>query len=235
MTSSASLSIKVCGLRDPKNIRAIAELAPDMMGFIFFPPSKRFVGDVLPPEFVRSLPASIVKVGVFVNATNEEMLQTVERFHLDVLQLHGDETPEQIASLRKLEPKLSIWKAMGIQEPSDLDQAEHYLGLCEQFLFDTKTSDYGGSGRSFDWSLLQGYANAHASLSVPSTSDETKKTPFLLSGGLGLGNISEAKAFVLRTPLCVGVDINSRVEVSPGLKSVEQVKQVIQTLRGETT
>ncbi|TNE43600.1 MAG: phosphoribosylanthranilate isomerase [Deltaproteobacteria bacterium] len=233
MTSSASLSIKVCGLRDPENIRAIADLSPDMMGFIFYPPSKRFVGDVLQPEVVRSLPASIAKVGVFVNATNEEMLQTVARFHLDVLQLHGDETPEQIASLRKLEPKLSIWKAMGIQEPSDLNQAANYQGLCERLLFDTKTSDYGGSGRTFDWSLLQSYAGA--SLSVASTTDKAKKAPFFLSGGLGLNNISEAKAFVLATPLCVGVDINSRVEVSPGLKSVEQVKQVIQTLRGETT
>lgn len=231
---TSSLSIKVCGLRDPENIRAIAELSPDMMGFIFYPPSKRFVGDVLRPEVVASLPASIAKVGVFVNASNEEMLHAVERFGLDVLQLHGDEAPEQLASLRKLEPKLSIWKALGVKEASDLEQTREFHGLCERFLFDTKTPGYGGSGQTFDWSLLQTYSEADSFHSVDRRGDEGQSTPFLLSGGLGPDNLHEVQSFGESTPLCVGVDINSRVEVSPGLKSVEQVKQVIQTLRGET-
>lgn len=234
MPSSSELSIKICGMRDPQNIEEVASLAPDMMGFIFYPPSKRYVGENFPQELVLRLPSSITRVGVVVNASIDEMLTIVEAYHLDVLQLHGDEKPDVLRALLQVYPSLRLWKAFGIKESSDLAACAQYVGLVEHMLFDTKTKGYGGSGRTFDWSLLQSYPQTLGLSEAANEPESMHPSPgFLLSGGLGLDNLSEVIEFVEATPHCVGVDVNSRVEISPGLKSVEQVKQLIHTLRGE--
>ncbi len=210
--------IKVCGLRDPGNIRAIATLQPDAMGFIFYPPSKRFVGDLLSPAVMQELPSTIDKVGVFVNAENTEILSISKRYGLGSIQLHGDEPCEQLAELRKAAPHLSLWKAFGLSSGFDFSRLTAYEPYCDTFLFDTKTRSYGGSGQTFDWSILASYQG-------------TK--PFWLSGGLGLPHVPAILSFASSAPSFYGVDLNSQLEDSPGLKSIELTRQVLGDLRGE--
>ena len=218
MSQKPPFRIKVCGMREPDNIRAIAALQPDAMGFIFYPKSKRYMAETLDPSVVRELPRAIQTVGVFVNASVDEMILQCERYHLSTVQLHGDEAPEQAEQMRTKSPELSIWKAFGLSNDFDFDSLALYEPHCDAFLFDTKTKGYGGSGQTFDWSLLSSYRG---------------NVPFWLSGGLGPEQVSALVTFAQHNPSLVGVDLNSQLEVAPGLKSVERTQQVLGDLRGE--
>jgi phosphoribosylanthranilate isomerase len=204
------MKIKVCGMRDPHNIAQIALLKPDYMGFIFYARSPRFVGS-LPPKALGGLTSDIRRIGVFVNAPEAYMLEMAERYRLDGVQLHGGESPELCACLRQ---KYTVIKAFGVASEADLRAADDYAGVCDLFLFDTKTPAHGGSGQVFDHTILSAY---------------TGVTPYFLSGG-----ISEADAASLiewEDDRCVGVDINSRFESAPGIKDAKAVERFITILR----
>jgi phosphoribosylanthranilate isomerase len=193
--------IKVCGMRDPENIRAINRLGIDMMGFIFYSQSSRYVSDIAVTECVS---AGTAKVGVFVDASCEDMMETARRCALDYLQLHGDESPDMCHTLQKRGMK--IIKAFGISNADDVVKAEEYEGRVDYFLFDTRCNGYGGSGKRFDWTALKSY---------------TGKTPFLLSGGITPAAVEDVIAF--SHPQFAGIDLNSGFETSPGLKDPDML------------
>jgi phosphoribosylanthranilate isomerase len=215
------MKIKICGMRDKENIKAIADLHPDFMGFIFYPGSKRFVGDLLDVNQVRHLPASIKKTGVFVNASADEIRNAIEKYNLSAVQLHGDESVEFVIQLylNNNNPHVKhvkIIKAFAVDAAFDFTITQAYTTFCDYFLFDTKTSGFGGSGQKFDWSLLKQYDQAR---------------PFFLSGGLGPEDIAAIRQ--LKELNLYGIDINSKVETSPGLKDVEKVKTAIRSLKNQ--
>ena len=154
--------IKVCGMKYAENIRALDKLKPDMTGFIFHPSSPRFADAV--PEY---MPASSLRVGVFVNSDTDYILYKVKEFGLDIVQLHGNESPEQCRAIRS--KGIDIIKAFSLKTGNADTVTAPYDGLCRYYLFDTPCAAYGGSGKTFDWTLTESYHG---------------KTPFLLSGGI---------------------------------------------------
>lgn len=206
------MKIKVCGNRDPEAIQSIASLEPDYMGFLFYPDSPRHMENVLRPLDLQELPGSIEKVGVFVNEEVEVVPEKAQYWGLDMVQIHGDESPAYFAELKKA--GLRAIKVFRVEEKEDLAQMDPYVPYCEMFLFDTKGKVYGGTGRPFDHSILEG-------VDVP--------LPFLLSGG-----ISHLDGEVIRSlgqPALAGVDINSRFEIEPGSKDPERVQTFIEEIR----
>ena len=201
--------IKVCGMREPENIRAVEALGIDLMGFIFWKPSSRYVGAV--PSY---LPRNCRRVGVFVDAALQDILTAVGDFHLDVLQLHGHESPEAITALKERLPAIRIVKSLAVMGPDDLKQTTAYEEVCDAFLFDTKGKLPGGNGLQFDWSVLRHYKG---------------RLPFLLSGGIGPGDERRIREFDV--PGCLGIDLNSRFETAPGLKDAETLRSFIETIR----
>lgn len=199
------MKLKVCGMRERVNIREVMELQPDYMGFIFYPKSPRYVGESF--ELPSSFPRSIGKVGVFVNSGTEEMLSRVRHLNLDYLQLHGNETPQQCEELKKEGVKLI--KAFSVDDDFDFSATEPYEGVVDFLLFDTKGKYYGGNARTFNWNVLERY---------------NQQVPFFLSGGISPYNISGIKA--LEGMNLHAIDINSGVEIEPGLKDIEKIKDI---------
>ena len=202
------MKVKVCGMREADNIREVEALGIDLMGFIFWPKSKRYVAE--PPQY---LPTQVKKVGVFVDATLEDIRQHIQDYQLDIIQLHGHETP---AFAQALKPAVII-KAFNIATAEDLTQTKPYEGIVDYVLFDTKAQWPGGTGEQFDWSVLSHYEGT---------------TPFLLSGGIGPDDAERVKLFLTShlsplTSKCVGIDLNSRFEMAPALKDVNQLREFI--------
>ena len=206
------IKLKVCGMRDDDNIMAVAGAQPDYMGFIFYPQSPRFVGNDF--EFLVQLPNSIKKVGVFVNASSEEMLRQAKRLSLDCLQLHGNESVNQCEELKKSEANLI--KAFSIGEDFDFDVIKPYQPFVDYFLFDTKGKSYGGNARTFDWTILEKY---------------DQKIPFFLSGGISPYNAADITR--LGAMNVHAVDVNSGVEIQPGLKDVVKIEAIKKLLNNE--
>ena len=148
-------AIKICGMRETVNIKEAAELMPDLMGFIFYSGSGRFAGEMLNPEMVAKLPSGIRKTGVFVNADFNEIRETVSKYSLNVVQLHGDESPA-LCSLIK-DTGTQVIKAFSIGENMSFSSCRDYIACTDYFLFDTMTINHGGSGQKFDWKLLDRY------------------------------------------------------------------------------
>ena len=211
------MMIKVCGMRAADNIKEIAALQPDYLGFIFYEKSQRYCKpEALAASFDALESISPKRVGVFVNATEEEILYIARRLSLAVIQLHGEESVALVESLKR--KGLAVWKAFGVSEQLPIEEMSPFDKKVDAFLLDTKTSGYGGSGQQFNWQSLEEYPF---------------ESPFILSGG-----ISEADAEAiqnLKLPQLLGVDINSRFEVEPAVKDPEKVKQFIQKLRNITT
>ncbi|HEY1007534.1 MAG TPA: phosphoribosylanthranilate isomerase [Sphingobacteriaceae bacterium] len=213
---NGALKIKVCGMRDPANIAAVSALKPDYLGFIFFPGSRRFVGP--DPETLFSqitADPGIVRTGVFVDESPEVILDHARRFQLGAVQLHGGESPAVCSQL--LAAGLEVIKAFGVGETFDFGRLDPYRDACTYFLFDTKTSGHGGSGRAFDWSLLDGY---------------TGDRPFFLSGGVGPENIGALQNISSR--YFYGTDLNSRFETEPGLKDTDRLRLAFTTLKSSS-
>lgn len=230
--------IKVCGMREPENIRAVSALGIDMIGFVFWPDSPRFVrmissqAGIIPDYSVERLnkgwgkveaPADEVvlpkRVGVFVDDMPQSIVTRVFNYDLDYVQLHGEESRVMIENLRRtLEPDIKsgvkIIKALSIGSPEDVNRYKEYEGVVDLFIFDTKCKTVGGSGEQFDWDVLKLYDG---------------QTPFLLSGGIGPDDVERVKSFA-HTQFA-GVDLNSRFEIEPGLKDVEALRQFIQAIR----
>ena len=201
--------VKVCGMRDGDNIREVEQLSIDWMGFIFYPKSSRYVSEV--PAY---LPTKCKRVGVLVDASTDEIIKKIHDFYLDAIQLHGNESPEQISHLLSLTSHLSIIKAFNIATAEDLKSTASYTGLADYFLFDTKGPSVGGNGEKFDWSVLSNYEG---------------DTPFLLSGGIGPDDAARVSSF--RHPKCVGIDLNSKFESSPAFKDVTTLSRFLNEIK----
>ncbi len=187
------------------NIKQVAELQPDYLGFIFYEKSARNFDTIIP-----ELPKSIKKVGVFVNADLDFVLEKVKIHNLQAVQLHGEESPEYC---KKLQSKnIEIFKVFSIKDTFDFSVLKPYEGIVDYFLFDTKGKLPGGNGYTFDWTILNNY---------PST------TPFFLSGGIGLNQKKDIKKFQQSeaSKYCYALDVNSKFEIEPGLKNIEDLKE----------
>jgi phosphoribosylanthranilate isomerase len=201
------MSLKVCGMRDPDNIRDLVEVVqPDWMGLIFYPPSPRFVENAL-AESIRNF--RVNKVGVFVNASMEEICEKAGLFGLDAIQLHGDESPE-FAKMLKDKTGKSVWKVFLVGEEMYWEKLLPYQNIVDCFLFDTFSKSHGGSGKTFNWELLLDYP-------LP--------TPFMLSGGLEIEHAEAIKDLQAKIPQMQGIDINSKFETKPGVKDISLVRK----------
>lgn len=226
------LIIKVCGMRDANNINDVSNLSINWMGFIFYPKSPRYVRQIssnagIIPDY-SSLEMKnadendaerIQRVGVFVDDMPQNIVTRVFNYHLDIVQLHGSESPVMIDNLRRtIDPDIrkgiKIMKAISVKSEEDIQRCKEYYGHADYFLFDTKTPMKGGSGEQFDWSVLQSYEGT---------------TPFLLSGGIGPEDASRVRAF--SHPRCIGIDINSRFEEEPAFKNVSMLRKFISEVR----
>jgi phosphoribosylanthranilate isomerase len=207
MSGISSLACKVCGMREASNILAIADIKPQFMGFIFYEPSPRFVGkDFQIPD---GFPNDVNRVGVFVNEDIEVVFDLVKKHRLDFVQLHGDESVSYCAQLKAREVR--VIKVFRVDSNFDLTSTKEFEYLSDYFLFDTKGKQYGGNAIKFDWSLLQQYKGS---------------VPFFLSGGISIADMSALKEF--NHPMWFGIDVNSGVEIKPGLKDSVKVKNLIQ-------
>ena len=202
--------LKVCGMKYPDNIRKLSELKPDFIGFIFYDKSKRFIGDRLNINKLN-IDETIEKVGVFVNASIKYILDEVQKYGLNLVQLHGNESPEFCNELQQQNIKIS--KAFQVGEDFDFSELANYQAVCDYFLFDTKTTLYGGSGKKFNWQILEKYDN---------------RKPFFLSGGIGLEDIGEIRK--LKNLNIYAIDINSKFEIEPGVKDIEKIRKFKEAL-----
>ena len=206
--------VKVCGMREADNIRQVEALGVDWMGFIFWPKSSRYVSEV--PSY---LPTKCKRVGVFVDASIGDVMTIAEQYQLDLIQLHGQESPNYIAQLTshlKSLTSIKFIKAFNIATASDLEATKRYEGYVDYFLFDTKGKSVGGNGEKFDWSVLSEYRG---------------NTPYLLSGGISLTDADQlhVQCSMFHGP-CVGIDLNSRFETAPGVKDINKLRTFIKEL-----
>ena len=202
------MKIKICGMKYPDNILEIGSLLPDYMGFIFWDKSARYFDGIIP-----ELPKSIKKVGVFVDASLEEILEKIKTHNLQAIQLHGHESVEFCESVKKNIPKLiDIIKVFPILDTFDFSILTPYEKVCDFFLFDTKGKLPGGNGTSFDWTVLKQYSSSK---------------PFFLSGGIGIEEFDIIRE-ILKTNLPIyAIDVNSKFEIEPGLKNVQLCKEAV--------
>ncbi len=228
------MKLKICGMHH--NIAEVAALQPDYLGFIFYKGSKRnYTGEEIP-----DLPG-IKKVGVFVDASIEEVIDKTRKFRLDVIQLHGDESTEfcknlkiattcafEVPALSGVEvpalsgvdvPALSgveVWKVFSIKDHFNFSIVKPYENIVDAFLFDTKGPEKGGNGYTFNWDVLRDYPS---------------QTPFVLSGGIGLEEISAVKEIQKTKLPIMAIDVNSKFETAPGLKNIETIRTFLNETR----
>ena len=200
-------------MRDSSNIQALVTLKPDFIGFIFYDKSPRFVGEKLDEREIKQIPASIKKVGVFVNASPDYIVNTAKQYDLQYVQLHGNELPDFCRILRQ--KGLNVIKAFSVNDSFNFAMLNNYKPFCDLFLFDTKGTQPGGNGVAFDWNILQKY---------------DQQVPFLLSGGISLQNIDELMDLTVTIPV-YGIDINSQFEIEPGLKDVSLIQKLVERIR----
>ncbi|MEQ8626883.1 phosphoribosylanthranilate isomerase [Ekhidna sp.] len=197
--------LKVCGMRDPDNIQGLIDIKPDFIGFIFYPKSPRYVGEMA-EDFVMRIPLSIHKVGVFVNESLDQILSQADKYGLEYIQLHGD---EDLGFAKNLKAKgLKVIKVFRVMDTIPF-VAKQYQGVADYLLFDSATINYGGSGRHFDWNILRNY-----NLDIP----------FLLSGGVQLEDVEKIKA--MEIDQLVGIDVNSRFEIEPAMKDLKKLREL---------
>ncbi len=205
--------LKVCGMKDPVNIRELISLDIDFVGFIFYGGSPRYAGR-LPPGIIDEIPDKIKKTGVFVDGNPCMVTQTAQKYKLDFIQLHGDESPEYCRRIRNDLKDTGIIKAFGIEDAIDNDLMKTYTEAADYFLFDTRSEQHGGSGKAFNREILQDYQ-----LNIP----------FFLSGGLDETILNEIRDINL--PQLYALDINSRFETAPGVKDISRIEKFIRKLR----
>jgi phosphoribosylanthranilate isomerase len=202
------MKLKVCGMKFQSNISKVSKLKPDFMGFIFWSKSKRFFNE-------KSILISnkINKVGVFVNQDYDFIEEKINNFKLDFVQLHGE---EDYQFCKKIKNQCKVIKVFNIGTNFDFKILNSFESVCDYFLFDTKGVSYGGNGIKFNWKLLKKYPS---------------RIPFFLSGGIDLTDFTEIlKIKELEIPL-IGIDINSKFELKPGLKDIKKVKELIKKMK----
>lgn len=203
------MNIKVCGITQIKQLQQLESLNIDFVGFIFDPKSPRYAGDKLDKKQIKDADYDLKKVGVFVNPSYTDLLDAIEDYGLDVVQLHGEESPEMCEDLSE---SVEVIKVFHIDETvTSIDElVAPYDMACDYYLFDTKTSTAkGGTGKQFDWNMI-----AKAKI----------EKPFFLSGGIGVDDIAKIKAF--KHPDFYGIDVNSKFESEPGVKDMAKVLQL---------
>lgn len=201
------MKLKICGMKYPDNILEVGALLPDYMGFIFYEKSARYFDGTI-PELIKT----IKKTGVFVDATVDYIMSKVNKYHLQAVQLHGNESVEFCQELKKkidakIDAKVEIIKVFSVGEDFNFDLLTPFEKLCDYFLFDTKGKLPGGNGTTFDWTILEKYKSGK---------------PFFLSGGIGMDEIPLIKN--LKLPI-YAIDINSKFEMEPGLKNVKLCRE----------
>lgn len=206
------MKFKICGLKYLENIKEVAEYSPDYLGFIFYENSKRYVGQELDKIGLNNIDSKIKKVGVFVNAKQEYILQVLNDYNLDFVQLHGDESP---SFCKHISQYVKIIKAFGVNEEFDFFRLNEFKSSVEYFLFDTKTDDHGGSGKKFDWNSLEKYDN---------------EISFFLSGGIDINDIDSI--LQLNKLNIHAIDVNSKFEREPGLKDIIKIKKLRDAIHG---
>ncbi|MCK7591465.1 phosphoribosylanthranilate isomerase [Subsaxibacter sp. CAU 1640] len=220
------MKLKVCGMTSEKNILEVAQLQPEYLGFIFYEKSARYFNRDIP-----NLPKEIKKVGVFVNAPIEFILEKITAYGLNVIQLHGSESAEFCKDLKrhfeeqiddnntseiKRLPRYArndviIIKVFSVDNQFDSETLQPYESVCDYYLFDTKGKLPGGNGFTFDWTVLKNYPSSK---------------PFFLSGGIGLEQLDDLKSFLQtkESQFCNAIDVNSKFEIEPGLKDVQKLE-----------
>ena len=224
------MKLKICGMKYQDNISQVATLQPDYLGFIFYEKSSRFFENVIP-----SIPNTIKKVGVFVDAGLNEVVEKINKYNLQAVQLHGNESPEFCENLKSQfchsvldtesinknnemlkqvqhDKSIEIIKVFSIKDKFDFEILQPYEDFCDYFLFDTKGKLPGGNGYTFNWNVLNNYPSSK---------------PFFLSGGIGLDQIESVLSFLRRqeSKHCHAIDVNSKFEIEPGLKNIDQLKE----------
>ncbi|MBX2921089.1 MAG: phosphoribosylanthranilate isomerase [Chitinophagaceae bacterium] len=210
------MRIKVCGMTRVEQVHELEEVGVEFAGFIFYHKSPRYVVGKIMPEDLAKSKLKISKVGVFVNADYDEIMRYVGEYGLYMVQLHGDESPRLC---ERLSEQVPVIKAFRIKEGDNIDwKVREYGNVSDLYLFDTDWASFGGSGKKFDWSLLE-QAGIHK--------------PFLLSGGIGLDDVEPIKNFGAgkHKANLFAIDVNSRFETIPGVKDIEKVKSFVEALK----
>lgn len=191
-------------MKYPDNILEVGSLLPDYMGFIFWKKSARYFDGIIP-----QLPKSIKKVGVFVNETAEIILTKAQKYDLQAIQLHGQESVEFCQDLKnKIENSIEIIKVFSVDDSFDFEVLKPFETVCDYFLFDTKGKLPGGNGNTFDWKVLEKYPSSK---------------PFFLSGGIGIEEMDAVKEIAKTNLPLYAIDVNSKFEIEPGLKNIEKL------------
>ncbi len=201
-------------MKNPENIKALAQLPIDYMGLIFYPKSPRYIQN-LESNFLDVLPDTINRVGVFVDEDIEVVLKQIEKYNLNQIQLHGQESPGYCVECWN-RSNVEVIKAFNVASSQDFEETKPYEDICQYFLFDTKTPQHGGSGLKFDWSILDQYKG---------------DIPFFLSGGISVEDVAAIKN--ISHPQLYALDLNSKFELAPGLKNIELLEQFINQLKDE--
>ncbi len=237
--------IKVCGMTNAENISAVEQLGADIIGMVFYPKSPRYVkmvssraGNIpdysheqlnkLRNSMEQGTPARqdstskhAMRAGVFVDDMPQNIVTRVYNYNLDYIQLHGNESRIACENIRRtidpdIHKDIRIIKAISVADAADIDRWQQYDGVVDMLLFDTRCQTVGGSGNSFDWTLLERYDG---------------NIPFLLSGGIGPGDEERIQAF--QHPQFAGIDLNSRFETEPGIKDITLLGNFINNIRHE--
>lgn len=210
------MRIKVCGMTLPEQVNALDEMGVDLAGFIFYERSPRYVGRKISPERMKRTGGRIAKVGVFVNMAYDNLMRTVENYRLDMVQLHGDESDrfcERVANY------VSVIKAFRLSDNDPIEwMLRPYDEVCDMYMFDTLGAGYGGTGKKFDWNMLSG-------INIPKL--------YFLSGGIEPGDERRLLEFS-QSPSAqrlFAIDINSRFEISAGVKNMEKIKEFVTIIK----
>lgn len=210
------MRIKVCGMTDADQVRQLNDLGVEFCGFIFYPKSPRYIFKHVPAGDIKKIRGNINKVGVFVNAYADDILKTVDDCGLYLVQLHGDETPRDC---EKISSYITTIKAFRLTDSDNiLWKIKDYQDVVDMFLFDTEGAGYGGTGKKFNWDMLKG-------LDI--------KKPFFLSGGIQPEDTEKLKEFSNDTVAkdLFSLDINSKFEISPGIKDMDKIKKFVSAIR----
>ena len=216
-SAPGAMRLKVCGMTQPAQIEELENSGITFAGLIFYPKSPRYALRYMTTSQMKSF-KNINKVGVFVNASVEEVKHMVDECRLHMVQLHGDETPKYC---EKIADYISVVKAFRIAPGDNIEwKIRDYMDVCDMFLFDTEGAGYGGTGKKFDWDMLKGLQIGK---------------PYFLSGGITPGDVDSIKAFS-NEPVAkalFAIDINSKFETSPGVKDMQKVKQFYEGINGK--
>ena len=210
------MQVKICGLKTPESVTAAVDSGASYLGFVFFPKSPRHLAHRQAAELAATVPDGVIKVALTVNADDEALAEMLGEVSIDMLQLHGSETPKRVAHIRE-RFDLPVMKAVGVANASDLPQLVEYSKVADQLLVDAKPPKGGplpgGNGLTFDWRLI-------ADLEWP--------TPWMLAGGLTPENVAEA----MRLTGATMVDVSSGVESAPGVKDLDKIAAFVRAAKG---